>query len=106
MIIHLALVYDVDRKQPEPPEMRKFVVETVNGIFKSYIGQSGYKNNKDFYFNVLFCVLQNSKEREMVLVKIFTFLFESLLQTTDMLSNEFRYYSMMDVCNLSIDKMR
>ncbi len=96
----------MDCKQHEPPETRKFVVEMVNSIFKSYIGKQGYKNNKDFYFNVMFWVLQNSKEREMVLVKIFTFLFESLPQTSEMLTNEFRYYSMMDICNLSIDKMR
>ena len=99
-------MYEVDCKQPEPAEMRKFVVDSVNSIFKSYIGQQGYKNNKDFYYSVMFWVLQNSKERELVLVKIFTFLFESLLHTPHMLSNEFRYYSMIDICNVSVDKMR
>lgn len=99
-------MYDVEQRSDESVEMRKIVIETANSILMKYIGTAGYQKNTDFYYNSLLRILENSNERELVLERIFTFIFENIQKYPEILNSEYRCNRMIDIANMSIEKMR
>jgi len=75
-------------------------------LLRNYIGSPGYTKNSDFFYHIVYWVLQNSKERELVLVELFSILFEQLPGRVDMISNEYKFYRFEDIVNMSIDLSR
>ena len=81
-------------------------MKIVNEIFQRFMGSPGYLKVRDFYFTILFRVLENSQEKDLVLTPIFNFLFSSLLVSTDLIGNEYRFYRLIDITNYSTELTR
>lgn len=104
-LIHVCLIYDSDPKHWNS-DMRTLCLKAVHQILNGFIGKPGYHKIIDFYYTVLFWVLQNSKEREAVLEPILEFLIGKLDDRIDMLSTEYRFYKFINICNQSIELSR
>lgn len=104
-LLHVCLIFDTELKAWEPEE-RKRCLEPVTSLLKRFIGKPGYYKIMDFYYNLLFWVLQNSKEKEYVLAPILKFLLEALVERTDMISRKDRFYKFVEICNQTIDLSR
>lgn len=86
--------------------MRIDCLNAVHKLLNGFIGKPGYFKIIDFYYSLLFWVLQNSKEREAVLEPILDFLIQKLDQRIDLLSTEYRFYKFIEICNQSIELSR
>lgn len=105
VLVHLALVYSSEISSWEP-ESRKSAVKVVNEIFRKFLGSAGYLKVRDFYYSVMYWVLENSQEKDLVLAPIFSFLLGSLLVSTDLIGNEYRFYRFIDIANKSTELTR
>ena len=104
-LLHVCLVYDSDLRVWDPEDRRK-CVRSVHALLKNFIGKPGYFKNMDFYYSLVFWVLQNNKERDLVLSEVLNFLLEELTIRMDMIGNRDRFYRFIDICNQNLDLSR
>lgn len=103
--MHVCLVYDSDPRGWDPEE-RKRCLRAVHSLLKNFIGKPGYYKIMDFYYTILFWVLQNSKEKDTVLNEILKFLLENLVIRSDMISTKERFDKFFELCNQNVDLSR